>query len=105
MTVNPGDEQASELYPSIGDVASIYGDPSGQYAAFLDKGEPSYPLEPYFLWDQPLSDSDFVESNATTTSNGPAKTSTSGAITFSSFSPWLLPAYLAVLVGTTLLFH
>lgn len=46
-----------ELYPPIAATASIYGDPNGKYAAFLANGEKTYPYEPYFLWNQPLSDS------------------------------------------------
>ena len=51
------DGPLSELYPPVAAVASIYGDPDGKYAAFLANGENTYPDDPYFLWNQPLSDS------------------------------------------------
>lgn len=52
-----GDGPASELYSSIAAVASIYGDPSGKYTKFLANADSSYPAQPWFLWNQPLSDS------------------------------------------------
>jgi len=68
--LNDGDEPLSELYPSIAAVASTYGDPSGKYAAFLAKGENTYPAEAYFLWNQNLSDSGLAA--ATPTAGGPS---------------------------------
>jgi hypothetical protein len=38
-------------------VAVKFGDPSGKYAAFLASKDQSYPGRPWFLWNQPLSDS------------------------------------------------
>lgn len=58
MTFSPNatneQDYASELYPSVAAVASTYGDPDGKYAAFLQKVEPHYAAEAFFLWDQPL---------------------------------------------------
>jgi hypothetical protein len=68
MTVPPGSEDAMELYPSIGAVAAVYGDrdlASGtSYTAFLASAQANYPAEPWFLWDQPLSDSGWVREHA-----------------------------------------
>ena len=63
MNTNPGDELADELYPNIAAVGAIYGDSNGKYAAFLAHAEETYPAEPFFLWDQPLSDSGWVALN------------------------------------------
>jgi len=64
MTVPPGDEGATELYPSIGAVAAVYGDPDGKYAKFLASAEPNYPAQPWFFYEQPLSDSGWVAAHA-----------------------------------------
>lgn len=76
MTVAPGDDDPVELYPDVAAVAATYGDPDGKYAAFLAGKDNTYPSEPYFLWDQPLSDSNLAA--ATPTAGGPA-TSTSAS--------------------------
>lgn len=55
MTVNPGDEEADELYPKVAAVASIYGDEDGKYAKWLGSKASNYSTEPYFVWDQPFS--------------------------------------------------
>ena len=65
MNTNPGNETASELYPNIAAVGAIYGDPNGTYASFLSRAEEAYPAEPYFMWDQPLSDLGWVSQNPT----------------------------------------
>jgi len=75
LTVQPGDELASELYPNIAAVGAQYGDPTGKYAAFLAKAANQYPAQPYFLWDQPFSDSNLAA--ATPTAGGPLSTSSS----------------------------
>ena len=64
MTVPPGNETASELYPSVGAGAAVYGDPQGTFAKFLNSSEEDYPAEPWFLWNQPLSDSGWVRLHA-----------------------------------------
>jgi len=68
MTIPPGSEDPTELYPSIGAVAAVYGDrdPANDtsYAAFLAAAQSNYPAEPWFFWDQPLSDSGWVRANA-----------------------------------------
>ncbi|KAF8643337.1 hypothetical protein AX16_009066 [Volvariella volvacea WC 439] len=48
------DNYAAELYPNVGAVASIYGDPEGKYVAYLRSVEPGYGDEAWFLWNQPL---------------------------------------------------
>jgi hypothetical protein len=68
MTVPPGSEDPTELYPSIGAVAAVYDDRDSangtSYAAFLAAAQSNYPAEPWFFWDQPLSDSGWVRANA-----------------------------------------
>jgi hypothetical protein len=86
LTVQPGDETASELYPNIAAVAATYGDAGGKYAAFLANADNTYPSQPYFYWDQPFSDSNLAA--ATPTSGGPSlPTSHSGALLSSRASP------------------
>jgi hypothetical protein len=48
-------ERESDLYPHVAAVASIYGDPDGKYAQWLAGKDKSFPSQPYFLWNQPLS--------------------------------------------------
>lgn len=60
MTVPPGADAADELYPNVAAVAATYGDPTGKYAAFLANADNQYPAQAYFLWDQPLSDSNLA---------------------------------------------
>ena len=79
MTVPPGNETASELYPSVGAGAAVYGDPQGTYAAFLSNAEPDYPSQTWFFWDQPLSDSGWVRAHASSSGTGSAAAATSSA--------------------------
>jgi len=68
MTVPPKDEAANELFPSVGAPgASVYGDSSGTYAAFLPPLGENYPAEPWFFWNQPLSDSGWERAHTSTT--------------------------------------
>ncbi|KAI0265333.1 alginate lyase-domain-containing protein [Gloeopeniophorella convolvens] len=62
--VPPGDDAPAELFPDVGAGAAVYGDPNGTYAAFLSHSEQGYPVEPWFFWNQPLSDSGWVRANA-----------------------------------------
>ncbi|KAH8982367.1 chondroitin AC/alginate lyase [Lactarius hatsudake] len=79
MTVPPKDEPASELFPSVGAGAAVYGDPQGKYAAFLSRSQEDYPSQPWFFWDQPLSDSGWVRTHATSSGTGTAAAPTSSA--------------------------
>jgi len=83
LTVQPGDELASELYPDIAAVGATYSDPDGKYAAFLANADNTYPAQPYYFWDQPFSDSNLAA--ATPTSGGPSTpTSKTGGALMSS---------------------
>jgi hypothetical protein len=62
MTIPPLSEAPGELYPSIGDVASIYGDPNGTYAAFLKDKLPTYAEGAWFLWDWEMGDGGLMAS-------------------------------------------
>lgn len=80
INTDPGKELADELYPNVAAVGAIYGDPNGTYAGFLADAEEAYPAEPYFLWDQPLSDNGWVSRNPNyggTTSSGNNNTNNS----------------------------
>lgn len=60
LTTSPNNELASELYPNIAAVGSVYGDPDGKYAAYLKAKDNQYVAQAYFLWNQPFSDSGLV---------------------------------------------
>jgi len=79
MTVPPGNETASELYPSVGAGAAVYGDPQGTYAAFLSNAEADYPSQTWFFWDQPLSDSGWVRAHVSSSGTAGAAAATSSA--------------------------
>ncbi|KAI0251508.1 hypothetical protein BJV78DRAFT_1313349 [Lactifluus subvellereus] len=52
ITVPPVDELASNLFPSVGAGATVFGDAYGSYTAFLARSEPNYPAEPrLFVWN------------------------------------------------------
>lgn len=58
MQFPPGADTPDELYPVIGAIASIYGDPDGSYAQWLqEKSKGEYVADASFLWNQPLGDS------------------------------------------------
>ena len=103
MTVAPGDEDPTELYPDVAAVASIYGDPTGKYASFVAQGDSNYIFQPYFLWDQPFDDlvwnvSSSAGSGNDTTSEGGSNstTSDSGHGAVPSLGPYL-PAGTAII--------
>ena len=78
MNTTAGDEAASELYPNVAAVGAIYGDPTGKYVSFLAQVEEAYPAEPYFLWDQPLSDNGWVALNPGFGGDAGSNTNTNG---------------------------
>lgn len=63
MNTDPGKEVRSELYPNVAAIGAIYGDPNGKYSGFLAHADEAFPAEPYFLWNQPLSDNGWVSRN------------------------------------------
>lgn len=102
MTVQPGDELASELYPNIAAVAANYGDPNGKYAAFLANADNTYPAQPYFLWDQPFTDSNLAAATPTANSQ-PTTTSSSHNGVFVSSHPSSMTASFMTLFLTCVL--
>jgi len=68
MTIPPGDEEPTELYPSIGAGAAVFGDrdlaSGATYSSFLANVQQDYPADPWFFWDQPLSDLGWVSTHA-----------------------------------------
>jgi hypothetical protein len=83
MTVPPGSEDPTELYPSIGAVATVYGDhdpaSGASYTAFLANAQANYPAQPWFFWDQPLSDSGWVRAHAGSSGAATPSETTAGA--------------------------
>lgn len=65
----------AELYPNVAAVAAIYGDPDGKYSQWLAGRDTSFPGQPYFLWDQPLSNAGLTGApTATSSAAGPDAT-------------------------------
>ena len=85
MNIRPGEDVTDELNPNVAAAGAIYGDTDGKYASFLAHTDEAYPAEPYFLWNQPLSDGGWVSRNpnyggsAASDSNNKAKNGTSGS--------------------------
>lgn len=52
MSTNPKSEDISEAVPHVASVAAAYGDPSGRYATFMKKAQPSYQSKPFWFYDQ-----------------------------------------------------
>jgi len=86
IAVPAGGEDPKELYPSVGAGGAVYGDhdpwTGASYSAFLANAQPNYPADPWFFWDQPLSDSGWVRAQAggaTSASAAPSGTTSAGA--------------------------
>jgi hypothetical protein len=71
-----GDGPTEELFPDMATVASVYGDPGNKYADYLKNGNQNYPGEPYFLFNQPLSDSGLPAATPDSTSSSGKPTAT-----------------------------
>lgn len=72
MTIQPAPSVPVELYPNIGAIAAIYGDPEGKYVAFLKTVYMSFAIEPWFYWNQPLGDGGYVEGQLVAESGSPS---------------------------------
>jgi hypothetical protein len=94
LNTTDGDGPIWECYPSVAAVAANYGDPNGTYAAFLANADNTYPAEPYFLFNQPLSDSGLA--SAVPTKSGPSSSSSAGKSYLGMFGCSLLASCLAV---------
>ncbi|KAJ7883727.1 chondroitin AC/alginate lyase [Mycena olivaceomarginata] len=78
MTIDPAasGERAvvAEIYPNIAAIASVYGDPNGDYVKFLTATGFAYADDPTFMWDQPLAGGDPVSSpNNSSSGSSPEK--------------------------------
>jgi hypothetical protein len=92
-----GDGPPEEIHPAVAAVAPTYGDPNGKYAAFLASGDSQYPAQPYFLWNQPLSDSGLAA--ATPSGSGqPRPTSKNNALLSTGSATAVWHATLSVIV-------
>jgi hypothetical protein len=83
LTTSPNDELASELYPNIAAVGSVYGDPDGKYAAYLKAKDNQYVMQAYFLWDQSFSDSGLVTKSGGSSGGSSGRQNGNGASTTS----------------------
>jgi hypothetical protein len=102
LNTTDGDGPIWELYPSVAAVASKYGDPDGKYATFMAKADNTYPAQPYFMFNQPFSDSNLAA--ATPTSGGLATPSASASHSGASgmFSGGLVLGCFAVMFSSLL---
>jgi len=72
MDVPPGDEEPTELYPSVAAMHFVHGD--DKYTDFLQQADEQYTGEPYYFWNQhPAS---LAVSNSTGGSSGNGTTTT-----------------------------
>jgi hypothetical protein len=106
LNTTDGDGPVWELYPSIAAVASKYGDPDGKYAAFMANADNTYPSEPYFLFNQPFSDSNLAA--ATPTAGGfatptPSANHNGASGMFSSSSGFVAGCFAAVVFSSLLI--
>ncbi|KAK7058828.1 hypothetical protein VNI00_001452 [Paramarasmius palmivorus] len=53
MKIDPKRENVQELLPHVAAVAAAYGDPSGKYAAFIQRNSPNYASKPWYYYNQP----------------------------------------------------
>lgn len=59
MNFNPGKEKVDEVFQPLMQVASIYGDPDGTYANYVNKASAgSFISDASFFWNQPMSEED-----------------------------------------------
>ncbi|KAF8912813.1 alginate lyase-domain-containing protein [Gymnopilus junonius] len=52
ISTDPGDEDATQLYPHVAAISAAYGDPHGKYMAFLKEKETTYASKSYWFYDQ-----------------------------------------------------
>ena len=53
MSLDPGSEDITDIFPHVLAVAAAYGDPTGKYARFMQKNYPGYTGTTYWFYDQP----------------------------------------------------
>ncbi|KAF8337414.1 alginate lyase-domain-containing protein [Cantharellus anzutake] len=53
MRVDPKDEDVKELLPHVATAWAVFGDPTGKYRSFLERADPTYQSQPWWLYDQP----------------------------------------------------
>lgn len=52
MSLDPKEEDVSDIFPHVAAVAAAYGDPSGKYKSFLQSKDSNYKSEPFWFYDQ-----------------------------------------------------
>jgi hypothetical protein len=100
LNTTDGDGPIWECYPSVAAVAAHYGDPDGKYAAFMANADNMYPAEPFYLFNQPFSDSNLAA--ATPTAGGPAVPSASANGASRRFSEGLVWGCIGVMLPSLL---
>ncbi|KAG8684390.1 hypothetical protein FRC09_015423 [Ceratobasidium sp. 395] len=55
MSLDPNGEKVEEALPHVAAVAAAYGDPRGDYARYLKKGNRNYAKKPFWFYDQPAA--------------------------------------------------
>jgi hypothetical protein len=95
MTVPAGSEDPTNFYPSVGAGAVVYGDhdlsSGASYSAFLANAQQDYPADPWFFWDQPLTDSGWVRRHKNKSGPGAAtpKGKNEGELVLLGTAGWL----------------
>lgn len=74
MTVEPGDDQANELWLPVAAGAYAYGNGGDIYGSFLLEKNPAFGADPYFFWYRPSVNAAAWDSDAE--KNMPASNST-----------------------------
>lgn len=52
MQINPKQEDIRQIIPHVVSISRAYGDPTGKYAAFLNKAMPNYRDKTFWLYNQ-----------------------------------------------------
>ena len=67
LSLDPGDEDVLTATPLISAVGSVYGDPDGKYAAFLQRVQANYKSKTFTFYDDPAAFLTAPGSNTTQT--------------------------------------
>ena len=82
----------------------MYGDhdlsSGASYSAFLANAQQNYPADPWFFWDQPLTDSGWVRTHSGKTSKGKNE----GALILLGTAGWLYVAAATLVLSHVPLF-
>ncbi|KAH8824495.1 chondroitin AC/alginate lyase [Flagelloscypha sp. PMI_526] len=98
----PAGENSSplDMFPFTAMVASTLGDSNSKYTNFLKGQDSEFPAQPWFFWEQPLSNAGIQLSSNSTGSSGSTKTSQKGNGATRLFKVDWMPAL--ILIGLVL---